>query len=125
MNISVITWTASVLFLIAAPVYSANADTAWILWEKLTLMESIGKSEWNVVVATDSKVDCTTRIKLELQRSKIAVGENPKSEHAEDTKASIVWIWPGKAGKKTTMLEYNYLCLPDTVDPRHKKTLGK
>jgi len=119
-----ITRAVFVLFVFAAPVYPASAITAWVLWQKFTVNENIGKAEWTVVTSTDSKDDCMARVKMELIAIKKTVGEVPKNENILDTDASIVWYISGDAGKMH-LLKYDYLCLPDTVDPRRMKATGK
>lgn len=124
MRLTYITRAVLVLIVSAMPVYSASAATAWVLWQKFTVNENIGKAEWTVVTSTGSKDDCMARVKMELIAIKKTVGEVPKNESILDTDASITWYISGNAGKMH-LLKYDYLCLPDTVDPRRMKGPGK
>jgi len=119
MNISTITRTVGVLLLLTAPVYSANAVTAWVLWERTSF--DMKEGEWKVTTATDTKNDCRIRFINELLSTQGIMDSKPWRESINDTDAHVTWMSEGKGGKKIAY-EKEYLCLPDTVDPRKMKT---
>lgn len=119
MNISKIARAAGVLLLFAIPLYSANAVTAWILWERTSI--DVQESEWKVTTATDTKNDCRIRFINELLSTQKIMDSKPWRETINDTDAHVTWMSEGKGGKKIAY-EKEYLCLPDTVDPRRMKT---
>jgi hypothetical protein len=103
---------------------AAGAACAWVLWEEVMSFGNTGSPsrDWGIVATAQAPEDC----------GRAAAGT------VKDRAAR--WSKPGPAGSKLSVeaegnqvtvtgasiaLNYRYLCLPDTVDPRGPKGGGR
>ncbi len=89
---------------------AAAAECAWVLWEKKIIGMFV---EWNVVKATTSFDTCEERRLIEWRGWSEALGEHEGTERVEGE--SLTVCAPSGCSSR------EWLCLPDTVDPREKK----
>ena len=108
-------------------VMAASAPCAWVVWEKAGMVSTIkGKLDerpgvWEVRQALDSKGQCTAAIKEYVESHKQRpIAANAKRElHSGEKKGAVIVRLEDSDGYPT-QITWEYLCLPDTVDPRTK-----
>ncbi len=98
------------LFLLAVTT-PAFAECAWVLWERtssLTRLEA--PAEWTILVAITKPEGCdrVTRTAVQDRSSRGVTNQQVEGN-------SVIWNLPGNT------VQFSYLCLPDTVDPRGVK----
>src|SRR2546425_1113175 len=90
---------------------TATAECAWVLWQEtssLTRLEA--PSEWVILAAITEPEGCDRAARMAvLDRSSRGITN-------QQVKGNIViWILPSNT------VQFRYVCLPDTVDPRGPK----
>jgi hypothetical protein len=89
----VLAWTAT-----------ASAECAWVIWRNSVALSpgSNGKDNWFPEQAVDKHQECEA----------IVNAKNSSESRAKDMAAT---------SRTPRLMDYSYLCLPDTVDPRGPK----
>ena len=102
---------------------TAHAECAWVLWEGIwTERETAHDQSWSVIAGWPSFGDCqpvlSRAVADRAQRWRSArlpsgATDTSREVRAEGNQVSVM--------SKSGMLNYTYVCLPDTVDPRGPK----
>jgi hypothetical protein len=102
----------------------ASAECAWVLWEEVfSIREHRSPSEWSIVGTALKPEDCN------LFGSRAAADRARRWQGIPNPRGTATGVPPevkveGSQVTVTTsagLLQYRYLCLPDTVDPRGPK----
>lgn len=116
--------------LLAAP--QVGAECAWVLWEELYRVDFEGSpssparspSEWGIIGTAQNPQDCSNfasaAVKDRADRWHIPSppGVTPKANQGPTVKAEGIQV---TVIMRDAALNYRYLCLPDTIDPRGPK----
>jgi len=88
----------------------ASAECAWVLWQKKIHNRA---AEWSVVKASASRASCDQLKLAEWRGWSEILGEHEGTERVEGE--SLTVCAPSGCSSR------EWLCLPDTIDPREKK----
>ncbi|MCH8039171.1 MAG: hypothetical protein IH977_02355 [Nitrospinae bacterium] len=103
----------------------AGAECGWVLWEKARYSDSdldwaraSNKPEWNIHRAYETMMECeySKQRVWELKTKQRDPSDNPGIERVEKVPNELLWIY-FKGGASS---EYEWMCLPGTIDPRPK-----
>jgi len=100
-----------VAFSLLASAATAHAECAWVLWERtssLTRLEA--PAEWTILGAITKPEGCDRAISAAAHDRSSRGITNQQVDGS-----SVIWNLPGNT------VQFSYLCLPDTVDPRGAK----
>ena len=110
-------------FSILVTAATAGAECAWVLWSKTgtASFESIldGTARFDhvaVVSASDTQLECEKQLGWRLGIWKLNIKSGQVKAMVHDTSSTVLQ----HEGDKLTR-SINYVCLPDTVDPRGPK----
>lgn len=100
---------------------SAAAECAWVLWMKETRLDYAANTEerrWHVTGAALNQAACEALLAQEVE----AVTPPTPSKNALYTGVDFLHFRSEKPVEKVTRIQrFDYVCLPDTVDPRNRK----
>jgi hypothetical protein len=106
-----------VVVLLLASVGTASAECAWVLWEQVSSVSSVGErgsfeTEYRIVEARGTEGACRALVSQAAKGRAAQWGDRATLSN-ENSSVSV-------AGEKTAV-SWDYRCLPDTVDPRGPK----
>ncbi len=87
-----------VAVLLLVPV-AASAECAWVLWAETVPQDARAERRWSIEGIFDQKDKCAS------MRAAFVGSPDPRGDKMRET---------------SVLREVNYLCLPDTIDPRPK-----
>ena len=105
--------TRSVAIVVALTVspLAASAECAWVLWSNSVALTATGSSmSWAVRRGFQTASDCDKGAELEA------------TDYAQATRGSVTKAPRGPSVMNLGLGAVDFVCLPDTVDPRAPKT---
>ena len=109
-----VTMLAAMLVLLTP--WSAWAECAWVLWQEISGVSGGQYNEdYGISIASGSESQCRRDAAEQLQAR---AAQLRRTGIASDVKIEGPYVRYG-------LLNYRYLCLPDTVDPRGPKGSGR
>lgn len=121
-----------IALLVLSYVNYANAADAWILWNKASSSHPLlykDRKHWSVKSSFDDKKQCVASLEseandaTELWRHLKTQDGRPASNievNVKDTKGTAIILILDKDGSIFNSIIEEFLCLPDTIDPRNK-----
>jgi hypothetical protein len=109
--------TSAALLAVLTLASAASADCAWVLWRHGTIIgvrptEVALDEPWRVIDSWPTNAECERDRPLRGKRD---------ADSRETPEAKQAWKYLMGEYADQTKLDVEYLCLPDTVDPRKAK----
>ncbi len=95
----------------------ANAQCAWVLWERVSPLVHREEGKWELQKAYPTYTDCMNAKEAEVHSTGEmfkGLGKN-EQERTRVNPGENVIMWESKKSEFTI---FEYKCLPDTIDPR-------
>jgi hypothetical protein len=98
---------------------TAHAECAWVLWQEISGVSSSGySSEYGISLASSSEQECRREAAAQLRARETMLRQPGPNKKTPDVKIEGPYV---KYTFEGGILNYRYVCLPDTVDPRGPK----